>query len=239
MQVCPVKANFECDGLQPAVQVKRVKLNPVTNSLSLKGVKFSCAEPGCREEYSNKTRLADHQRRAHGAKKLKCKDLNCSASFFATPTFRKHMWVKHGIGKQTKRRKGNPVTNCLPLKGMKFSCAEPGCREEFSNKISLANHQRRAHGAKKLKCEEIDCSASFFARRAFRQHMWVKHGIGKGPQCDECGMKVIDVEYLRNHQRAAHRAPKLFCSEPGCSKTFTYNSERYSHIRKYHKQNAH
>merc|ERR1712013_548294 len=90
-EVCPVKANFECDELQPAIQVKRVKLNPFTNSLSLKGVKFSCAEPGCREEYSNKNRLADHQRRAHGAKKLKCKDLNCSASFFATPTFRKHM----------------------------------------------------------------------------------------------------------------------------------------------------
>jgi len=140
---------------------------------------------------------------------------------------------------QVKRMKLNPTTNSLPVEKVKFPCAEPGCEKEYTNKTHLADHHRRAHGAEKLKCEEIDCSASFFARRAIRQHMWVKHGIGKGPQCDECGMKVIDVEYLRNHQRAAHRAPKLFCSEPGCSKTFTYNSERYSHIRKYHKQNAH
>ena len=140
---------------------------------------------------------------------------------------------------QVKRMKLNPTTNSLPVEKVKFPCAEPGCEKEYTNKTHLADHHRRAHGAEKLKCEEIDCSASFFARRAIRQHMWVKHGIGKGPQCDECGMKVIDVEYLRNHQRAAHGAPKLLCSEPGCSQTFTYNSERCLHIRKYHKQNAH
>ena len=133
---------------------------------------------------------------------------------------------------QVKRMKLNPITNSLPVKKVKFPCAEPGCEKEYTNKTCLADHHRRAHGAEKLKCEEIDCSASFFARRAIRQHMWVKHGIGKGPQCDECGKKVIDVEYLRNHQRAAHGAPKLLCSEPGCAETFTYIQGRSSHIAK-------
>jgi len=139
---------------------------------------------------------------------------------------------------QVKRMKMNPITNSLPVKKVKFHCAEPGCQKEHSSKQRLADHHRGAHGAKKLKCEEIDCSSSFFTSRALRQHMWVKHGIGKGPQCDECGKKVIDVENLRSHQRAAHGAPKLLCSEPGCAKTFTYIQARSSHIRKYHKPNA-
>ena len=139
---------------------------------------------------------------------------------------------------QVKRMKLNPITNSLPVEKVRFPCGEPGCQKEYANKTLLDDHQRRVHGAKRLVCEEIDCSASFFARRAIRQHMWVKHGIGKGPQCDECGKKVIDVENLRNHKRAAHGAPKLLCSEPGCTQTFTYIQAQSSHIRKYHKKNA-
>ena len=136
---------------------------------------------------------------------------------------------------QVKRMKLNPITNSLPVEKVKFPCAEPGCEKEYTNKTHLADHQRTAHGAEKLKCEEIDCSASFFARRAFRQHMWVKHGIGKGPQCDECGKRKPTVDYLESHKRAAHGAPKLQCSEPGCSKTFNYSNCRRRHIRLNHK----
>ena len=97
-----------------------------------------------------------------------------------------------------------------------YRCDDPSCEREFYTKTDLANHKRGAHGADKLKCHDSNCSASFGNTSAFYGHMWVKHDIGKGPKCDQCGKKEPNVSYLRNHLRAAHGAPKLLCKKPGC-----------------------
>ena len=108
------------------------------------------------------------------------------------------------------------------------------CEKEFCTISNLADHKRGAQGADKLNCRDSNCTATFASSSALRRHMWVKHDIGKGPKCDLCGKKEPSISYLRNHQRAAHGAPKLQCKEPGCTKTFTYNTGLYTHMQKEH-----
>jgi len=116
-----------------------------------------------------------------------------------------------------------------------YICDEPSCDREYFTQSHLANHKRSAHGADKLKCRETNCSASFASSSGFRGHMWVKHDIGKGPKCDQCGRKEPNINYLRNHLRAAHGAPKLQCKKPGCTEVFTYDTEMYIHMKKKHR----
>ena len=114
-------------------------------------------------------------------------------------------------------------------------CDEPSCAQEYCNKINLADHKRRVHGAEKLKCRDSDCSALFINSAAVTGHMWAKHGIGKGATCEECGKREPKVAYLKNHKRAVHGAPKLQCKEPGCTKTFIYDIDLYNHMKRKHK----
>ena len=140
---------------------------------------------------------------------------------------------------RTKRVKVDPgmSNDSLSLKKSqrKYCCDEPSCEQKFYTKTNLANHKRKHHGAEKLKCRDSDCTASFGSHAAFSEHMWVKHSIGKGPECEECEKKMPNVQYLRNHQRAVHGAPKLQCKEPGCTKTFIYDTQMYTHMKKKHK----
>jgi len=114
-------------------------------------------------------------------------------------------------------------------------CDEPSCGREYYSKADLADHKRGAHGADKLKCPDSNCPASYTTSSALSGHMWVKHDIGKGPKCDQCGRKESSVQNLKNHKRAAHGAPKLLCKEPGCTKAFTYTMVMYNHMKKKHK----
>jgi len=141
---------------------------------------------------------------------------------------------------QTRRVKVVPgmSNDSLSLKESQLKrkyCDEPGCDREYYNNTDLANHKRRAHGAEKLKCRDLDCPAQFGNSASLSRHMWVKHGIGKGPKCEECGKKESTVQYLRNHQRAAHGAAKLQCKVPGCTKTFIYDTDLCNHMKKKHK----
>ena len=141
---------------------------------------------------------------------------------------------------QTKRVKVNPgmSNEGLSLKKSqlkrKYFCDEPSCEQDFYTNITLANHKRRHHGAEKLQCRDSDCPALFINSNTLSEHMWVKHGIGKGPKCEECGKREPKVSYLRNHQRATHGAPKLQCKVPGCTKTFFYDIDMYRHRKKKH-----
>merc|ERR1719397_1965326 len=135
----------------------------------------------------------------------------------------------HGVGSDCLTSDKGPVKN-------KYHCDEPSCEREFCSKSGLDNHRRSVHGADKLKCHDSNCPASFANSSSYYRHMWVKHDIGKGSKCDQCGKKEPSVAYLRNHQRAAHGAPKLLCKEPGCSKAFTYDLKMYEHVKKKHKQ---
>jgi len=120
-------------------------------------------------------------------------------------------------------------------KKFKYYCDEPSCEREYSNKTHLANHKRGVHGADKLKCRDLNCTSSFVSSKAFYGHMWVKHDIGKGLQCDQCGKKVTSVEKLEDHQRSVHGAPKLQCNEPGCNSAFTHSTDMYRHVQNKHK----
>merc|ERR1711990_108886 len=94
---------------------------------------------------------------------------------------------------QTKRGKVNPgMSNgsLSPKKNQlkrKYCCDEPSCEQEFSSNTCLANHKRRLHGVEKLKCSDSECPATFINFKALSRHMWVKHSIGKGPECEKCG----------------------------------------------------
>ena len=121
-----------------------------------------------------------------------------------------------------------------PLK-RKYGCDEPICGKEYAYKVDLDNHKRKVHGADKLKCHDSNCPALFVSSKSVSAHMWVKHGIGKGPKCEECGKKEPKVAYLKNHKRAVHGAPKLQCKEPGCTKTFIRFTDMYMHRNKKHK----
>ena len=120
-------------------------------------------------------------------------------------------------------------------KKFKYYCDEPSCEREFYTKSNLANHKRGAHGAERLKCYDSNCTASFVTQSAFYGHMWVKHDIGKGPKCDQCGKKATSVQRLEDHQRSAHGAPRLQCKERGCTKAFTYITDLYKHMQRKHK----
>ena len=88
------------------------------------------------------------------------------------------------------------VTHSEGLALKKYFCDEPSCDKEFHSTTGLADHKRGAHGANKLKCLDSNCNASFASRTACRGHMWVKHDIGKGPKCDQCGKKEPNISYL-------------------------------------------
>ena len=117
----------------------------------------------------------------------------------------------------------------------KFFCDKPGCGRGFPKKSILFSHKRRVHVTDNLKCQDSAFSALFQRSQTCRSHMWVKHGIGKGPKCDQCGKREPSVEYLRGHERAVHGAPKLLCREPGCARVFNYNTDMFKHIRIKHR----
>ena len=159
-------------------------------------------------------------------KYLRCDEPSCEREYYNRIDLANHKRKVHGANEQEKEPG--------PLK-RKYECDEPGCGRECTNLTDFDNHKRRDHGAEKLKCQDSNCAALFVRRIALSHHMWVKHGIGKGPKCEECGKREPTVDYLKNHQRAVHGAPKLQCKVPGCTKTFIYNNYVSQHMQKKHR----
>ena len=113
-------------------------------------------------------------------------------------------------------------------------CKEPGCGKSFGNSFQLANHNISVHGSAKLKCLDQRCTAEFVTKQGLERHMWEKHGIGKGPKCDECGKRIAIETDLKGHMRSFHGAPKLECEVPGCSSTFSFEKGLVLHMKNKH-----
>jgi len=116
-----------------------------------------------------------------------------------------------------------------------YICEYFNCGEMFPRPMLLADHQRKAHGAAKLKCQNQECSATFDSRQSQLRHMWVNHGIGEGIRCDECGKREAGLRSLEDHRRSAHGAPKLVCDRQDCGAAYAYASSLRHHIRLNHK----
>ena len=85
----------------------------------------------------------------------------------------------------------------------------------------LSPRKSAVHGSSKFKCMVPECNTNFSKNYHFGRHMWVKHALGKGVKCDECGKRQYSIYDLKDHMRIAHGAPKLECDVLGCSSTFT------------------
>ena len=104
-------------------------------------------------------------------------------------------------------------------------CEMGNCGKIYQNNTGLADHHRSVHGAPKLRCEDPACFALFAVRKSHLGHMWVEHGIGAGPKCDECGKRELNLGLLRKHLHTVHGdiklTDKLQCTEPECRAVYT------------------
>ena len=133
-------------------------------------------------------------------------------------------------GNNFSEEKGN-----LDRKLKSFSCKEPGCGKSYDRRADLNAHKRNEHGAAKLKCVDSTCtSVEFTFDKALDRHMWVKHGVGKGTKCDECGKRLSGPFYLKDHMRASHGAPKIQCEVLGCDATFMSSFGMARHMKTGH-----
>ena len=62
----------------------------------------------------------------------------------------------------------------------------------------------------------------------------MKHGVGKGPKCDECGSRLSRPLDLNDHMRSFHGAPQLQCEVLGCDVTFKSFNGRLKHMKNKH-----
>ena len=136
-------------------------------------------------------------------------------------------------------REPNRIEHMLEVEGSAvkrkiYICEYFNCGEMFLRPMLLADHQRKAHGAAKLKCQNQECSATFDSRQSQLRHMWVNHGIGEGIRCDECGKREAGLRSLEDHRRSAHGAPKLVCDRQDCGAAYAYASSLRHHIRVNH-----
>ena len=115
-----------------------------------------------------------------------------------------------------------------------FICEEPGCGKSYHARDPLNDHKRSEHGAAKLKCEDSSCTVEFVSNLGLRKHMWARHGVGKGPKCDECEKRYLSPADLENHMRSAHGAPKLPCNVLGCPSTFNCYQALFKHMKTKH-----
>ena len=208
--MCAARANLEDNHQQKKLPTERVGVNP-GQDIGIKipfRRKYYCGEPGCRRGYFYKSDMTRHVKKFHG-----------HGSPYGADKLNKCDLAKH--------------EEQFHEDEFKFFCDEPGCGRGFSNKNLLFNHKRRFHN--KLKCQDSECSALLPSSSSCLKHMWVKHGIGKGPKCDQCGKREPSVEYLRGHERAVHGAPKLQCRESGCNYNCNYNTDMYGHIKNKHR----
>ena len=137
-------------------------------------------------------------------------------------------------------REPNRIEHMLEVEGSAvkrkiYICEYFNCGEMFPRPMLLADHQRKAHGAAKLKCQNQECPATFDSRQSQLRHMWVNHGIGEGIRCDECGKREAGLRSLEDHRRSAHGAPKLVCDRQDCGAAYAYASSLRHHIRLNHK----
>ena len=91
------------------------------------------------------------------------------------------------------------------LKEKPAACLEQGCGKKFSNRQSLEDHLRTAHGSPKMMCPEQGCYKEFSERRNLEYHLRVTHG-----------------------------ASKLVCKKDKCTATFVYQRDFYKHMEKTH-----
>ena len=115
-----------------------------------------------------------------------------------------------------------------------FICEEPGCGKSYNARDHLNNHKRSEHGAAKLKCKDSSCTVELVSTEGLRRHMWARHGVGKGPKCDECEKRYLSPADLENHMRSAHGAPKLPCNVLGCPSTFNSYQSLFKHRKTKH-----
>ena len=92
--------------------------------------------------------------------------------------------------KSNQERSNNEEEENPNPKLKRYCCKEPACGKRFGHSLQLASHNRSVHGAAKLKCPDQSCNAECVSKQILDRHMWAKHGIGKGPTCDECGKRL-------------------------------------------------
>ena len=100
--------------------------------------------------------------------------------------------------------------------------------------LSPRENAVRVHGSSKFNCMVPECNSKYSNNQRLREHMWVKHALGKGVQCDECGRRRYSPLDLKDHMRIAHGAPKLECDVLGCSSTFTCSANLKRHMKDLH-----
>merc|ERR1712029_1326295 len=85
-----------------------------------------------------------------------------------------------GEGKHV--REPNRTEHMLEVEGSAvkrkiYICEYFNCGEMFPRPMLLADHERKAHGAAKLKCQNQECSATFDSRQSQLRQM-SKEGSG-------------------------------------------------------------
>jgi len=100
----------------------------------------------------------------------------------------------------------------------------------------VLNHEDDANLNKKpmLKCLDQSCTSKFSLKHNLHQHMWTRHGVGRGLTCDVCGKRLQSPYQMNDHMRAKHEAPKLQCEVVECDSSFNYFQAMMKHMKTEH-----
>ena len=119
-------------------------------------------------------------------------------------------------------------------KKMQPHCSKGPGQGRISGSGSLSLRESALHGSSKFNCMVPECNSNYSFNNHLVKHMWVKHALGKGVKCDECGTRQYSIYDLKDHMRIAHGAPKLECEVLGCSSTFTCSVNLKRHMKNLH-----
>jgi len=127
------------------------------HGVHLKKRPFSCREDGFQVKFVSKKNMEEHVDQVHLKKRpFSCTYDGCQQKFGQKGNLAVHVDQVH-------------------LKKRPFSCNEDGCDKMFGRKYRLKDHMRSAHGAPKLVCKEVKCSASFVSSTLLYKHMMETH----------------------------------------------------------------
>jgi len=178
----------------------------------------------CFNIFGSRQELLDHQQSTkHGATtfhpprggaRWRCTVNGCGASFDREYLLRKH-------------RKYHEKA---------FKCPERGCNKRFGSKAYLLNVHAKIHrGERNEKCGF--CDRTFTDRSTLRNHVKAMHSPDalRVFVCRRCCKRFSKRSALQRHMKS-HEKDKVALKCPGCSQTFSVQSNLNRHFRRKHGQ---
>uniref|UniRef100_A0A286Y0V5 Zinc finger protein 445 n=1 Tax=Cavia porcellus TaxID=10141 RepID=A0A286Y0V5_CAVPO len=215
---------------------------------------FDCSQ--CRKSFHCKSYVLEHQRIHTQEKPYKC--ARCRKSFRWRSNFTRHVRLhqEQEFGAADPCQDSVSEKDFCQLQGPPeaentFKCQQ--CEKTFTQKRTLAEHQRVHMGQTSFQCGE--CGKGFTYRSAFIVHK-KKHATKRKPdfrpphspdgplqapqsshapeephKCSQCGKAFRNHSFLLVHQRIHTREKPYKCRE--CGKTFRWSSNLYRHQRRH------